>query len=147
VPEEDPVAKETPTEVKNFVARLNEWRSGSVRGRPIPEALWLEAGRLAGSCGVGTVANCAGLNQGKVKSRMAVQDSIRGRFEKPQANALVRSAGKPSPFVEIPMQATRPSGNPMVVELRNSQGGFIRVEQGSSADIVMLMHAFLGRSS
>jgi hypothetical protein len=147
VPEEDPLAKTVPTEVKNFVARLNEWRSGSVRGRPIPEALWLEAGRLAGSYGIGFVADAAGLNQGKVKARMAVQDSIRGRFEKPQAKELVRSAGKPSPFVEIPMHATRPSGNPMVVELRNSQGGFIRVEQGSGADILMLMHAFLGRSS
>jgi len=107
--------------------------------------LWFEAGRLAGSYGVGAVADAAGLNHGKVKAQRAVQDSIRAQVEKPPAKALARSAAKPSPFVEIPMHAVRPILHPMVVELRNSQGGFIRVEQGSSADIMMLMHAFLGR--
>lgn len=141
------MAKTVPSEVNNFVARLNEWRSGSVRCRPIPEALWLEAGRLAGSYGVGAVADAAGLNHGKVKAQMAVRHSMCAQVEKAQAKPLARRTGKPSPFVEIQMQAVRPIGQPMVVELRNSQGGFIRIEQGSGADIVMLMHAFFGRSS
>ena len=144
-PEEDPLAKTVPSEVKNFVARLGEWRSGSARGRPLPEALWLEAGRLAGSYGIGAVADAAGLHHGKVKAQMAAQDSNRAQVERPPAKALARSTAKPSPFVEIPMHAIRPIGQPMVVELRNSNGGFIRVEQGSSTDIMMLMHAFLGR--
>lgn len=147
MPEEDPLAKEVPFEVKNFVARLNEWRSAGNRGRAIPGALWQEAGRLAGEWGPGMVARAAGLNHVHVKLRMAVQAPIRGRVQKAQAKTLVRSCTNPSPFVEIPMNATRPISNPMVVELRNSQGGFIRVEQGSSADIVTLMHAFLGRSA
>jgi len=146
-PEEDPLAKTVPSEVKNFVARLGEWRSGSARGRPLPEALWLEAGRLAGSYGISAVADAAGLNHGKVKVQMAAQASSRAQAERPPTKVLVRSAAKASPFVEIPMHAIRPIGQPMVVELRNSNGGFIRVEQGSSADIMMLMHAFLGRSS
>jgi hypothetical protein len=148
VPEEDPLAKEIPTEVKNFAARLNEWRTTGDRGRAIPAAFWQEAGQLAGKWGPGKVARASGLNHIHVKARMAVQVPIRGRAQTTQEEPLDRSSSrKSSPFVEISMNTARPISSPMVVELRNSQGGFLCVEQGSSADIVMLMHAFLGRSA
>ena len=139
------MAKDTQFELKKFVAKLNEWRSSGGRGRPIPEALWLEAGRLAGSCGVGAVSIAAGLNHGKIKLRMTGQHVVGDPRATKQSKSLARSRAASSPFVEVPVNVLVPKGKPIVVEMRGSHGGFIRIEQATADDIVMMMQAFLGK--
>ena len=144
LPEEDPLAKDPQFELKKFVGNLNEWRSSGGRGRPIPEPLWLEAGRLAGSYGVGAVSLAAGLNHGKIKLRMTRQHVVGNPKETKQSKELARSRAANFPFVEVPVNVLVPQGKPMVVEMRGSHGGFIRIEQANADDIVMVMQAFLG---
>ena len=143
MPEEDPLAKDPQFELKKFVAKLNEWRSSGGRGRPIPEPLWLEAGRLAASCGVGAVSIAAGLNHGKIKLRMTGQHVLGDPKAKKPSKALARSRAGNSPFIEVPVNVLVPKGKPMVVEMRGSHGAFIRIEQANADDIVMVMQAFL----
>ena len=145
MPEEDPLAKDPQIQLKKFVAKLNEWRSTGGRGRPIPEPLWLEAGRLAGTCGVAAVSIAAGLNHGKIKLRMTGQHVVGNPKATKQSKAVARSLSANSPFVEVPVSALVPKGKPMVIEMRGSHGGFIRIEQATSDDIVMVMQAFLGK--
>lgn len=145
MPEEDPLAKDIQVELKKFVAKLTEWRSSGGRGRPIPESLWLEAGRLARACGVGAVSLAAGLNHGKIKLRMTgrpVVNNLKGA-KRPKSLAPIKRAH--SPFVEVPLNVSMPIGKAMVVEIRNCHGGFLRIEQGTTVDIVVVMQAFLGK--
>ena len=102
MPEEDPLAKDTQFELKKFVAKLNEWRSSGGRGRPIPEPLWLEAGRLAASCGVGAVSIAAGLNHGKIKLRMTGQHVLGDPKAKKPSRRWHVAARETLPLLKFP---------------------------------------------
>lgn len=141
------MAKNTKKSVETLVARLTQWRSAPGSERKIPDELWQEAGDLAATYGVGVVARATGLNYSQVKARMRGVPDPDGDRSVAFKKRMTTPSKMLSPFVHVPMNIPTICGKPMVVEMRNARGDFMRIEQASGSELQMVIGAFYGGQS
>lgn len=118
---------------------LASWRrSHGGRGRPIPAALWSDAGAVARANGVAETARALRLDPRKL-----------ARLVEGRAESVPRSAVEPAGFVEL--GGLRLGEPRTVLELVGREGDRVRVEvvggAGGAVELVALARAFWSRSS
>jgi len=130
------LARDTRSEIEKFTQELNAWREERSGGDGrIPALLWRKVGRLAAAHGIGAIARATGLNHGRIRSRMQVKMTSRGRSA-PSEKGVVPGRGSAlvkSPFVEVPLSFASHAESALVVEVRSGRGEWIRIENGNAA--------------
>jgi hypothetical protein len=118
-------AAEVETRLARARERFEEWRR-TRRGRRIPPPLWLEAARVARTCGVQRTARELRLNPTSLRERMRGADS---------------ETSGPAAFVELaPEHLVGAGALGLVVEVERPSGARLRIElRGAQAPDVMAL--------
>jgi hypothetical protein len=122
--------------LRQFSARVREWRLTRQKISPMPAELWTEATALAYELDVNTVRLAAGIDYG----------ALRRRVDAGHGTSAVESADAPR-FVELDAAAVFGAAG-SVLELTDATGTRLRVRlaAGSTLDLGRLIESFRGRS-
>lgn len=127
-----------PQDIAALGRRVKRWRDSREKRSPMPEALWLEATRLAREHGLSPVCRHTGLGYASLQRRVATA----------QVTSLHEAAGEAG-FVELSAAQLlgAPSAHQTVLELSDGSGVrlTLRLGPGHEVDVLGLVESFRGR--
>jgi hypothetical protein len=126
-------------EIEGLQEKIERWRKGRPKTRPMPEELWLEATSAAKRLGTGRVARALGLSYEGLKERVLSKVSGRGAVSReisPQEGHFIE-------LPSLPVLAGAGSGDRLVVEIVATDGTTMTIRaREASTSVLALIHAF-----